>query len=85
MIRRLLSTAIAATFVLGLAGAFPASAQDTEEARAEVATFLAGHGIAVEGGVEALSDEQVLEIMNVINSDASDAEKQEQIAVIVGS
>jgi hypothetical protein len=83
---RILSTmAGSAAVALVLALGTPASAQDaaTEEVRAEVSTALAEMGMDVEGGVESLTDEQVLEIATVLDSTDTDQVKEEQIELIL--
>jgi hypothetical protein len=73
-----------AALALVLAVGTPAVAQDaTTEVRAEVSTALAEMGMDVDGGVDALSDEQVLEIASVLDSTDDDAAKSEQIQLIL--
>jgi hypothetical protein len=85
MTRILSSMAGSAAVALVLALGTPAFAQDaaTEEVRAEVSTALAEMGMDVEGGVESLTDEQVLEIATVLDSTDTDQLKEEQIEVIL--
>ena len=78
--RKVISAASAAVLSLGLLVATPGLAQ--VELGQSVVNGLTELGIDPEGWV--LTEEQVLQLENVLNSDDSEDEKRAQIEAIVG-
>jgi hypothetical protein len=83
---RLMTAFGAAAVSFALLAGGPGFGQATEELRNEVANQLEMANIEVEGGVESLSDEQVMEIKQAMgDQDCCDAERREAVMRILSS
>jgi hypothetical protein len=88
MYRRFLTAFGAATLSFALIAGVPGYGQEaaTKELRAEVSNQLEMANIEVEGGVETLSDQQVMEIKQALgDQDCCDAERREAVMRIISS
>lgn len=87
MHRRALTAFGAAALSFALIAGVPGYGQEaTEELRAEVANQLEMANIEVDGGVETLSDQQVMEIKQALGDmDCCDAERREAVMRIISS